>query len=101
MNNQKITILTDPAPRGEFFISEYFKLFLKSIRRKVLKPKSFYYGSEYGGHTAVTRSLINGLELCKANFDYNPKDISLFSDVVVVLAGVKTLKQAIKLKKKG
>ena len=56
---------------------------------------------KYGGHTAVTKGLIEGLDkIGYVNYNYRPKVKNLF-DNVHVLAGVKTLQYAIKLKREG
>ena len=49
----------------------------------------------------MTRSLICGLERSAADFNLNPDRLSNLSDTVIVLAGVRTLMQAIGLKRKG
>lgn len=60
------------------------------------------YGLEhYRGHHGVTRSLVEGLSKEKLPFNYNPRSIRSLSKTVVVLAGIRTLAQAIELKKKG
>jgi hypothetical protein len=60
-----------------------------------------YNHSKYRWHLAVTRSLVEGLQKSGLPFIYNPPSIRNLSDTVVVLAGVRTLRQAIELKKKG
>lgn len=101
MNKIKITVLTDPLFYGKYLFFEYAKYVIKSARNLLFKPKSFYYALNYGGHPAVTRSLLAGFSKCKIDFNYNPKKIGNLSDTVLVLAGVRTLKQAIYLKKRG
>lgn len=55
---------------------------------------------KYGGHIAVTRSLIEGLEkIGYEDFNYGPSDERDIGEYVHVLAGVNTLQYAIKLKK--
>jgi len=56
---------------------------------------------KYGGHFAVTRSLIEGLSKINANFNYNPGALSEVGETVVVLSGTETLLQAIDWKNKG
>lgn len=49
----------------------------------------------------MTRSLVEGLKSINASFNYNPSYTSRLTDTVVVLAGVRTLRQAIRLKQQG
>ena len=57
---------------------------------------------KYGGHQAVTRSLIEGLEkIGYQEFNYGPEQEEDIAEHVHVLAGVKTLEYAIKLKNEG
>lgn len=58
--------------------------------------------NKYGGHKAVTRSLVEGLEkIGFTDFNYGPEDENEIADQVHVLAGVNTLQYALELKKKG
>ena len=59
------------------------------------------YAQKYGGHQAVTRSLVKGLERNNEKFNYNPIIASKLGETVVVLNNVFALKQMINLKKKG
>lgn len=54
-----------------------------------------------GGHHAVTRSLLHGLEKISAVHNYNPGKGEPVYDNVINLAGVEKLKENIELKKKG
>ena len=96
----KITILTDPIPYKEYFIIENIKilarLFLSIFRNNLVLNNHV----KYRGHFAVTRSLIEGLQKLNLPFVYNPKYKDI-TDFVIVLSGVRTLKQAISLKKRG
>jgi len=89
---EKISIITSIIP---------------SPLKKILKGGLFVFGlkknnfKKYGGHPAVTRSLIAGLEELKINFNYNPQCFSDLGETVVVLSGEKQLLQMIKLKKTG
>jgi hypothetical protein len=56
---------------------------------------------KYGGHYAVTRSLVEGLKKIGADFNYNPFHEKDIAENVIVLAGVERLKEMIGLKKKG
>jgi glycosyltransferase involved in cell wall biosynthesis len=101
MNKFNVTILTDPLPIGSNLLYVFTKYIFRLLRNLILRPKQFYYGSNYGGHPAVTRSLVNGFKKCKINFNYNPIKLDDLSKNVIVLSGLRTLKQAIYLKKKG
>lgn len=57
--------------------------------------------SQYGGPQSVTRSLIAGLSQLGITFNYNPSRIDDVGDVVMVLADLHALRQAISLKKSG
>jgi len=98
-DNKKISILTKPMPIGKFLIIENLRNIGRFFKRLINPPK-FNYGI-YGGHYAVTRSLIVGLKKNGYPHNYNPKTLSKLSETVVVLAGVRTLSQAIKLKRLG
>ena len=84
----ELTILTDPVG-----VLSNIKIVLKKLLGRQKK---------YGGHSAVTRSLVEGLE--KIGYDrvnYQPRKERDIAENVHVLANVSTLKYAIKLKKKG
>lgn len=49
----------------------------------------------------MTRSLVEGLTAIKASFNYNPKQPRAFAETVIVLSGVRTLRQAIGFKREG
>lgn len=83
-----LTILTEPVS-----IYGYGKEIIKGILGKHRK---------YGGHYAVTRSLIEGLQgIGYKGFNYRPQLKSQIYENVHVLSGVSTLKYAIELKRKG
>lgn len=85
---QRLTILTEP-------VGIYYNL--KTLGKK--KVHSNYF---YGGHPAVTRSLIEGLDKVGfTEYNYRPRNEKEIADHVHVLAGVDTLQYAIKLKKLG
>ena len=98
--NSSLTILTDPIPIKWLFFSHYILKFLKYLKYSVYKRKYFQH-KKYRGHFAVTRSLIEGLEKNNVTYTYNPTTLLQLSDTVLVLAGVKTLLQAIQLKQQG
>lgn len=95
-----LTILTDPIPYGGYFVTEHAKQILRIVRNTV-KPPPAYMRSRYRGHFVVTRSLVEGLQKLGYPFNYNPKKLSDLADVVIVLSGVSTLRQAIALKRRG
>jgi len=100
-----ITIITEPIPRnvGErlFFpvhkkatvIRRYIGALLKGKRllKHTISP-------QYGGHPAVTRSLIEGLTKLSVNFVLNPTSIKNVTSIVVDLSSVPALKQLLQLK---
>ena len=97
---EKLTILTRRVSHKDAF--------LKKIKNVLRFARAFVKGGivdfdhiRYGGHVAVTRSLVQGLQKLGTNFNYNPVSISDIGDVVVVLSGVDAVRQAIELKKQG
>ena len=96
----KLTILTDPVPLGVMGLYELFRRYARLLYR-FLFVKMHFSNIQYGGHTAVTRSLVEGLSKINANFNYNPIKLSNLSDSVHVLAGVRPLRQMIELKQQG
>ena len=55
----------------------------------------------YRGHFSVTHSLVVGLHKINASFNYNPRYPWQLADTVIVLAGARTLRQAIRMKQQG
>ena len=100
MSRPQITVLTDPVPYGRYFPIEVVKHILRKIKRW-LRPLPHYMVSNYRGHPAVTRSLVEGLVKINASANYNPRSYGDIGETVVILSGVPALKQAIKLKQKG
>ena len=94
----KLTVFTEPiAPIG--FIQE-----IKSVLRPLkffLQGKEAPQKKKYGGHYAVTRSLLEGLKKIGIDFNYNPVKEKDITENVIVLAGVERLKEVIELKEKG
>ena len=97
---EKLTILTRR-------VSLAYAL-LKKARNMLRFLRAFAKGGiidfdyiRYGGHVAVTRSLVHGLRELGTSFNYNPVSVSAIGDVVVVLSGVGAVRQAIELKKQG
>lgn len=93
-----LTILTDPIPYKKYFLKQSLKRIIKLFLKK---NHNFGFNKHLGGHFSVTRSLINGLNELGVNYVYNPFLITKVSDIVIVLSGINTLKQAIYLKKIG
>lgn len=98
--SRRLVILTDPIPRGKFFFIENAKSILRFARSILIKPEPKLRNSKYRGHFAVTRSLAEGLQKINVEYALNPFFIKP-EDVVIVLAGIKTLEQAVKLKRSG
>jgi hypothetical protein len=101
MRKPNVSVLTDPMPWGSEFFIESARRFLRFCRDLLIRRRAHYKHSEYRGHPAVTRSLVQGLDAIGAHYNYNPKYPWNLSDTIIVLAGVRTLRQAIELKKKG
>jgi hypothetical protein len=95
-----LSVLTNPLPVGKNFLPETIHRVARSFKYR-LKTRSFDSHPRYRGHFAVTRSLVEGLQKINANFNYNPNSLSELGDIALVLAGVRTLRQAIHLKQKG
>ncbi|MBL4668384.1 MAG: hypothetical protein JKY30_03885 [Flavobacteriales bacterium] len=89
-----ITILTEPS----FILFYHLKKEVKNFIKKKLLNREIPW---YAGHYAVVRSLIDGLEKINQEYNYNPTSSSKIASHVHVLAGVNTLKAAIRLKQKG
>jgi len=98
--SKRLVILTDPIPRGRSFFIENAKTILRFVRGILIKPEPKLRNSKYRGHFAVTRSLVEGLKKINVEYALNPFFIKP-NDIVIVLAGIKTLQQAIQLKKLG
>lgn len=90
----KITILTDPVLSFDTGVKQILK-------RLFIAFTNFFQKNLYRGHFAVTRSLVKGFYLNKVNFNYNPLTINGLSKCIIVLSGIETLEQSIKLKKRG
>jgi hypothetical protein len=97
----KITILTDPMPCGRELLHEGARRIARFIRDALRPNRQYFNHPKYRGHFAVTRSLVEGLNSIGASFNYNPLYPWEVEDSVVVLSGVRTLRQAIRLKKQG
>jgi hypothetical protein len=101
MNRLKVTIFTDPMPWGREFLHEGMRRIARAIRNTLWYNRAYFNHPKYRGHFAVTRSLVEGLQKLNASFNYNPRYPWQIADTVIVLAGVRTLRQAIRLKQQG
>jgi hypothetical protein len=100
MCDRKITVLTDPIPTTYQYHSQQIKSRVRPLLRR-LDKKDPLKKPLYGGHYAVTRSLIEGLKKARISFVYNPQKVKDCTEEVIVLAGLTTLQQAISLREKG
>ncbi|WP_156823878.1 hypothetical protein [Oscillatoria acuminata] len=97
----KITVLDRPVMtynlEGQYYLLRDYAIEMKKIiaTGKITKKR------KYRGHYSVTRSLVEGLKKIEVNFTYDPQDITEVGDVLVVLANLDALRQAINLKKAG
>jgi hypothetical protein len=97
-----LTILTKPIPEGKLVRVTNVLYHIKNVLRAIyyLKPhfKAMFL---WGGHPAVTRSLISGLKQCDFNINYNPKSLEKIAKNVIVLSDVNALSQMIHLRENG
>jgi hypothetical protein len=100
MVRPRLTILTDPVPVSGYFFSEKMKRVGRAIERLV-KPLPSYAKSHYRGHSAVTRSLVEGLRKIGVPHSYNPKSFLNVAECVIVLSSVAALRQAVEWKREG
>ena len=101
MNRPTITILTDPAPYGDEFFHEGLRRLYRFFRAAIKLNLDYFKFGLYRGHVGVTRSILVGMKQSNISVNYNPLTLGSLADTVIVLAGVRTLHQAIKLKQKG
>lgn len=107
-NLRLISIVVDPIPYDNYLFSEIFLRSTRFILNKFFK-NSFWYNpkylrfssKKYRGYFAVTRSLIYGFEENEIDFNYQPIFPWQVGDIFLVLAGIRSLKQAIDLKKQN
>lgn len=100
MSRPAVSILTDPLPSGRDLVPEVARMIVR-LMRNTMREGSFSNHRRYRGHFAVTRSLVEGLRRIGASFNYNPRTLGHLAETVVVLAGVRTLRQAVRLKQAG
>lgn len=96
----RLTILTDVVPHGRWGPAELAIRASRLVRDSV-KPRPAYVDRRYRGHFAVTRSAVEGLGKIGVHATYNPLTRSGVADVVVVLSGVRALRQAIEWRRRG
>lgn len=101
MTRPKITILTDPMPWERELLHEGTRRIARWVRDALRPNRQYFNHPLYRGHFAVTRSLVEGLQKINASFNYNPRYPWELADTVIVLAGVRTLRQAIRMKQQG
>ena len=96
MKDKELTILTKSP---WYTIDRLFEESKYLLKQKINTKKNQF--SNYGGHNAVTSSLINGLMKLDYSFVLNPKLSKQFSRHVHVLSIIYALDLSINLKKKG
>lgn len=98
--SRQLTILTEPVANtlGRFLQgpTEYMKAVWHFASAM---PSGSHL--QYGGHPAVTRSLVSGLTRLGVKHRYNPRHCNQVGDVVIVLSGLSALAQAVEWKRKG
>jgi hypothetical protein len=95
-----VTILTDPVPIGRYWLTERLRRAVRAQRDRLTPPPAFTR-SNYRGHFAVTRSLVEGLKKLGVGATYNPASCAGVGRTVGVLSGVSALRQAIGWKRQG
>jgi hypothetical protein len=96
----QISIITSPVPIGRYFLKEPLKNCARLVRDAIFKKPS-YMKSKYGGHPAVTRSAVEGLQKIGVRATYNPRTLNAVGEVVFVPSGFDALRQAIQMKRSG
>jgi hypothetical protein len=99
MPKPKLTILTAPVPFG--FAAPYEHLWRASRRIVYSIRQSPTLHPLYGGHSAVTRSVVEGFAKIAADFNYNPSRLSDLADIVHIPGGLRPLRQMIQFKQEG
>jgi hypothetical protein len=99
--NNRITILTGSENKGLKVRMLSFHLLLIRYLRHFINNPPLENTIKYGGHFAVTRSLLEGFQSIGQKYIYNPKNEDEYSEFCVVLSGRNALEKAIALKRKG
>ena len=95
-----ITILTGSLSSGEHTVKRKIMQFIRPILRMIDKKKPILT-PKYGGHNAVTRSLVEGMKKNGEKFNYNPANEDSIFENVVLLSGIEKLERMLYLKKAG
>ena len=93
-----ITVLTNCVPEPPRTPGAFVRQLISGKSGQTPPPPS---DSEYCGHPAVTRSLVEGLRRLGVPATYNPQDPRDIAPVVVVLCNVDALRQAIAWRREG
>ena len=97
MSRPALTVLTTPILPA----SRRAYIQLRRLGRRILKPGTpGLSGRRYPGHYGVTRSVVEGLEAIRADFNFNPVSFASLARVVYAPAN-EALRQAIELKRRG
>jgi len=99
MPKPKLTILTAPVPFGIKALYEHLRQIGRRILHSVRQQPTTH--PRYGGHSAVTRSVVEGLTKIGADFNYNPSRVSDLADIVHIPGGIRPLRQMIQFKREG
>src|ERR1035437_6354974 len=93
--NIEISVVTDPIPCGSYRLTEGLKSRLRTARnagRSLFGRGGPHVSSPFRGHSAVTRSLVQGLAKLNVAHTYNPQNLNDLSQTVIVLSGVRALR---------
>jgi len=98
MKPAELTVFTEPisAEGTTQQVRSFFRPLKFALQGKTPPPRK-----KYGGHYAVTRSLLEGLKKTGIDFNYNPSRKKDIAGNVIVLAGVERLQKLIELKQQG
>jgi hypothetical protein len=96
----QISVMTSPVPIGRYVIKEPLRRWARLVRDSLYKRPA-HLKSKYGGHPAVTRSVVEGLQKIGVRVTYNPRKLSALGEVVFVPSGFDALGQAIHMKRSG
>jgi hypothetical protein len=99
MKTIPLTVLTESLPAQPAGIIPLVKRMVRPLK-SLISRKPGPQKRRYGGHYAVTRSLVEGLRKIGADFNYNPEENKI-AETVLVLSGPSVLRNAIRRKNKG
>jgi hypothetical protein len=100
MKTKRLTVLTESLPEYPTGLVASMKSVVRPLKY-LLKREPLPVKRKYGGHYAVTRSLVEGLQKIGVDFNYNPANESELAENVIVLSSPDTLRKAIQWKKAG